>query len=53
VKSLDNASGHYLPEGQSARDAAVNAFRDAGFKVPETAYVEKVYDFKLGKWVPK
>ncbi len=53
VKSLDNASGHYLPEGQSARDAAVNAFRNAGFKVPETAYVEKVYDFKLGKWVPK
>lgn len=53
VKSLDNASGHYLPEGQSARDAAINAFRNAGFKVPETAYVEKVYDFKLGKWVPK
>jgi uncharacterized Zn-binding protein involved in type VI secretion len=53
VKSLDNASGHYLPEGKSARDAAVNAFREAGFKVPEAAYVEKVYDFKLGKWVPK
>ncbi|MBB3224428.1 DUF6861 domain-containing protein [Pseudoduganella umbonata] len=53
VKTLDNASGHYLPVGQSARDAAINAFRNAGFKVPETAYVEKVYDFKLGKWVPK
>lgn len=53
VKTLDNASGHYLPEGQSAQDAAVNAFRDAGFKVPDGAYVEKVYDFKLGKWVPK
>ncbi|MDQ1925054.1 hemagglutinin repeat-containing protein, partial [Massilia pseudoviolaceinigra] len=53
VKTLDNASGHYLPEGQSAQDAAVKAFKDAGFKVPDGAYVEKVYDFKLGKWVPK
>jgi hypothetical protein len=42
-----------LPEGQSARDAAVNAFRDAGFEVSQTAYVEERYDFKLGKWVPK
>ena len=29
VKFLDNASGHYLPEGQSAQDAAVNAFGNA------------------------
>jgi hypothetical protein len=33
IKSLDNASGHYLPEEQSAQDTAVNAFRNAGLKV--------------------
>jgi hypothetical protein len=53
VRSLDNASGHYLPEGPSARDFAVTAFRNAGFTVPKSAYVEKIYDFTLGKWVPK
>jgi len=51
VKYIDNASGHYLPQGSSAESAAVKAFGDYGFKVPEGAYVNKVYDFKLGRWV--
>ncbi|MFC5474728.1 hemagglutinin repeat-containing protein [Paraherbaspirillum soli] len=53
VKSLDNASGHYLPQGASAQEAAINAFRNAGFNVPENAYIEKIYDFSAGRWVKK
>lgn len=53
VNFLDNASGHYLPTGQSAQQAAVDAFSNAGFNVTPSSYVEKVYDFSLGKWVPK
>jgi len=40
VKHLDNGSGHYKPRGASAKSAAVNAFKDAGFKVPASAYKE-------------
>ena len=50
---LDNASGHYQPVGFSARDAALKAFKDAGYIVRDGAYVEKVYDFEAGKWVLK
>lgn len=53
VKSFDNASGHYLPQGAGARTAAEKAFSDYGFKVPASAYTEKIYDFGLGKWVKK
>ncbi|WP_233295403.1 DUF4214 domain-containing protein [Massilia antarctica] len=53
VKFLDNASGHYVPSGPSAQDAAIRAFTNAGFKVPDAAYVQKIYDFRLGKWVPQ
>ncbi|WP_343638233.1 LysM peptidoglycan-binding domain-containing protein [Roseateles sp.] len=48
---LDNASGHYRPEGESAQSAATAAFEKAGFTV--TSYTEKVFDFKLGRWVKK
>ncbi len=53
VKFIDNASGHYLPQGPAAQSAAVKAFADYGFKVPSGAYQEKVYDFNLGRWVAK
>ncbi|WP_156957792.1 hypothetical protein [Paracidovorax oryzae] len=53
VKFIDNASGHYLPQGPAAQSAAVKAFTDYGFKVPSGAYQDKVYDFKLRKWVAK
>ncbi len=52
-KFIDNASGHYLPQGPAAQSAAVKAFTDYGFKVPSGAYQDKVHDFKLRKWVPK
>ncbi|WKB55626.1 hypothetical protein [Eleftheria terrae] len=41
VKYIKNASGHYLPQGASAEAAAVKAFSDYGFKVPEGAYVNR------------
>jgi hypothetical protein len=53
VKSLDNASGHYLPVGPSAESSAPDAFVNYGFKVPGGVYQEKVYDFALKRWVPK
>jgi filamentous hemagglutinin len=31
VKALNNASGHYQPNGESARKAAESAFESAGF----------------------
>ncbi|MFC4158788.1 hypothetical protein [Chitinimonas lacunae] len=52
-KMLDNSSGHYQPMGKSAQEAALKAFKDAGYAVREGAYVEKMYDFATGKWVPK
>jgi RHS repeat-associated protein len=33
VKSIDNRSGHYLPKGRLARQAAEQAFKKAGFEV--------------------
>jgi hypothetical protein len=43
IKYLDNAAGHYLPQGPAAQEAAEQAFRNAGFD-PAGKYVEKVYD---------
>jgi hypothetical protein len=48
---LDNASGHYQPEGESAQNAATTAFENNGFTV--TKYTEMVFDFNLGRWVKK
>ena len=53
VKFMDNASGHYVPSGATARNAALKAFKDAGFAISDSTYVEKIYDFYLRKWVPK
>jgi hypothetical protein len=52
-KMLDNASGHYLPEGISAQSAALDAFQNAAYTVRDGAYVEKVWDAQLGQWVQK
>jgi hypothetical protein len=51
VKYIDNASGHYLPQGAIAEAAAMKAFSDYGFKVHNGAYMNKVFDFNLGRWV--
>lgn len=53
IKYIDNTSGHYLPEGDSAKNAALKAFRENGFNVSDERYIEKKWDFKLKKWVPK
>jgi hypothetical protein len=52
-KMLDNASGHYLPEGISAQNAALDAFQNAGYTVRDGAYIEKMWDAQLGRWVQK
>lgn len=39
IRSLNNASGHYRPAGDSARQAAEGAFNNAGFNASGT-YVE-------------
>ncbi|HEY8749538.1 MAG TPA: hypothetical protein VIM11_16260, partial [Tepidisphaeraceae bacterium] len=48
---IDNASGHYLPSGLSARNAALGAFRANGYNVSDSTYVEKVWDAIRG-WIP-
>lgn len=49
LRYVDNSSGHYLPNGESARLAAETAFKKAGFDpVP---YVEKYWNGSA--WVPK
>ena len=50
VYSIDKASGHYLPSGRSAEQAAVNAFVNAGLG-GRGEYIEKVWSG--GKWAPK
>lgn len=47
------ASGHYLPNGDAAAGAAVNAFRNHGFQVSDERYINKIFDFKSKKWVKK
>lgn len=53
VKYIDNASCHYLPNGQAAAGAAVKAFRNHGFQVSDERYINKIFDFKSRKWVKK
>lgn len=53
VKYIDNASGHYLPNGDAAAGAAVKAFRNHGFQVSGERYIDKIFDFKSRKWVKK
>jgi hypothetical protein len=50
VHYVDNSSGHYLPTGDGARQAAEGAFERAGLKV-NGKYVDKVYDEARKKWV--
>lgn len=38
--ALNNASGHYKPYGPSAKAAALNAFRKAGFQAENIEYTE-------------
>lgn len=57
VKYIDNASGHYLPEGASARQNAESAFNRLGYDITDK-YVEKIWieDPSLprgGAWRPK
>ena len=40
---LDNTSGHYLPSGTAAQNAATSAFENAGIKVTGP-YIEKVWN---------
>jgi hypothetical protein len=51
-KMIDNASGHYRPIGDGARNAAIGAFRTAGYNVDASVYVSKVWSPKLKAWVP-
>ncbi|MFG3053008.1 hypothetical protein ACGFZP_18925 [Kitasatospora sp. NPDC048239] len=41
LKEIDNRSGHYQPGGDSARSAAEEAFRNAGFDVGANTYKER------------
>jgi RHS repeat-associated protein len=50
LQYIDNASGHYLPSGSAAQDAAVNAFENAGLG-GTGLYIEKVWNGRA--WVPK
>ena len=50
-KMIDNASGHYRPTGDAARNAAMDAFTNAGYKVADGAYLTKVWDAVLKRWV--
>jgi filamentous hemagglutinin len=52
IRYIDNSSGHYLPSGKVARDAALNAFQDAGLG-GRGLYVEKYWDANRRAWVPK
>ena len=52
IVQIDNASGHYLPSGPGARQAAVQAFGNQGFQVPDSVYVEKVWNPQTQLWEP-
>ena len=41
IKEINNKSGHYHPNGDGARNAAVDAFTDAGFSVGDNTYKER------------
>jgi hypothetical protein len=46
IKEIDNASGHYLPQGVSAKMAAIRAFKLIGHNNVEAKYVEKFWNGK-------
>ena len=50
IRSVDNASGHYLPTGPEAQAAAEAAFQRAGIDI-SGKYVEKTWNGT--KWVPR
>lgn len=50
IQYVDNSSGHYLPTGQSAQDAAISAFERAGLNAG-SKYIEKIWNGSA--WVPK
>lgn len=50
LQYIENSSGHYLPYGAGAQDAAVNAFENAGLG-GKGLYIEKVWNGFA--WVPK
>jgi Leucine Rich repeat len=57
LKTIDNASGHYLPRGLNAKFAALHAFWKQGYDV-RGKYTEKEWKTdnssnKGGRWVPK
>lgn len=52
IIEIDNASGHYLPQGPNARIAALKAFRGHGFQVPDRNYLEKVWNKTTKLWEP-
>ena len=49
IKWIDNASGHYLPKGPSAKLAVFRAFAKAGINLEQRRYVEKEWNGK--NWV--
>lgn len=49
VSYVDNTSGHYMPHGSSARKAALEAFKNAGFG--DVTYIE--YEWVNGKKIVK
>ena len=48
IKEINNSSGHYLPQGPSAKLSAIRAFRKIGFDITDT-YVERFWNGKA--WV--
>jgi hypothetical protein len=52
ILQMDNASGHYLPNGQDARDSALAGFRANGFQVRADVYIEKAWNPTTLRWEP-
>jgi filamentous hemagglutinin len=50
IVEIDNASGHYLPKGPNARNAALEAFRENFKEVPGQVYVEKFFNEATKLW---
>lgn len=50
IAEIDNASGHYLPKGANARQAAIEAFRESGFDVHDRVYIEKFFNDRTKLW---
>ncbi len=52
ILQMDNASGHYLPRGSDARDAALDAFCANGYPVRADVYLEKAWNPTTLRWEP-